>query len=91
MRIWSQALDMAAATPPRRNRYVDLLRAVSILFVVIGHWLIATLYYVDGELEPGHLLETYPGMHWLTWIFQVMPIFFIVGGYSNGVSESTRL
>ena len=91
MRIWSQALDMAAATPPRRNRYVDLLRAVSILFVVIGHWLIATLYYVDGELEPGHLLETYPGMHWLTWIFQVMPIFFIVGGYSNGVSlESAR-
>jgi hypothetical protein len=30
-------------------------------------------------------------MHWLTWIFQVMPIFFIVGGYSNGVSlESAR-
>jgi peptidoglycan/LPS O-acetylase OafA/YrhL len=91
MRIWSQALEMAAATPPERNRYVDLLRAVSILFVVIGHWLIATLHYVDGTLTPGHLLETYPGMHWLTWIFQVMPIFFIVGGYSNAVSlESAR-
>jgi peptidoglycan/LPS O-acetylase OafA/YrhL len=91
MRIWLQALEMAAATPPERNRYVDFLRAVSILFVVIGHWLIATLHYVDGKLTPGHLLETYPGMHWLTWIFQVMPIFFIVGGYSNAVSlESAR-
>jgi len=37
MRIWSQALEMAAATPPERNRYVDFLRAVSILFVVFGH------------------------------------------------------
>jgi peptidoglycan/LPS O-acetylase OafA/YrhL len=91
MRIWSQALEMAAATPPERNRYVDLLRAVSILFVVIGHWLIATIHYANGELTLGHLLETYLGMHWLTWVFQVMPIFFIVGGYSNGVSlESAR-
>jgi peptidoglycan/LPS O-acetylase OafA/YrhL len=91
MRIWSQALEMAAATPPERNRYVDFLRAVSILFVVIGHWLIATIHYTDGELTLGHLLKTYPEMHWLTWIFQVMPIFFIVGGYSNGVSlESAR-
>ena len=91
MRIWSQALEMAAATPPERNRYVDFLRAVSILFVVVGHWLIATLYYVDGDMVPGHLLESRPGMHWVTWIFQVMPIFFIVGGYSNAVSlESAR-
>ncbi|MFM7403406.1 MAG: acyltransferase family protein [Erythrobacter sp.] len=24
--------------------------------------------------------------HWLTWGFQVMPVFFLVGGYSNSVS-----
>ncbi|MFK3632133.1 acyltransferase family protein, partial [Klebsiella pneumoniae] len=24
--------------------------------------------------------------HPLTWVFQVMPIFFLVGGYSNGLS-----
>lgn len=78
-------------TPAERNRYVDFLRAVSILFVITGHWLIATAWYVDGELIPGHLLESHPGFHWLTWVFQVMPIFFIVGGYSNAVSlESAR-
>jgi peptidoglycan/LPS O-acetylase OafA/YrhL len=82
---------MASRTPPERNRYVDFLRAISILFVVIGHWLIATAWYVDGQLTPGHLLKSHPQTQWLTWLFQVMPIFFIVGGYSNGVSlESAK-
>jgi peptidoglycan/LPS O-acetylase OafA/YrhL len=86
MRIWSRAAGLAAQTPAERNRYVDFLRAVSILVVVVGHWLIATAHYVDGTLTPGHLLKSEPGTQWLTWIFQVMPIFFIVGGYSNAVS-----
>jgi len=91
MRIWSMASDMAAKTPPERNRYVDFLRAVSILVVVVGHWLIATAWYVDGELTPGHLLKSHAQYQWLTWLFQVMPIFFIVGGYSNAVSlESAK-
>jgi peptidoglycan/LPS O-acetylase OafA/YrhL len=91
MQIWSIAKDMAAKTPPERNRYVDFLRAVSILVVVFGHWLIATAWYVDGTLTPGHLLKSHPQHQWLTWLFQVMPIFFIVGGYSNAVSlESAK-
>ena len=82
---------MAAKTPDERNRYVDFLRAASITVVVLGHWLIATAHYFDGEISVGHLLKQEPGTHWLTWLFQVMPIFFIVGGYSNAVSlESAR-
>jgi len=82
---------MAAKTPPDRNRYVDFLRALSILVVVVGHWTIATAWYVDGDLTPGHLLKSHPQTQWLTWMFQVMPIFFIVGGYSNAVSlESAK-
>ena len=91
MRIWATASEMAAKTPPERNRYVDFLRAVSIMVVVIGHWTIATAWYVDGNLTPGHLLKSHPQTQWLTWFFQVMPIFFIVGGYSNAVSlESAK-
>ena len=91
MQIWSQASKMAAMTPEERNRYVDFLRSVSILVVIIGHWLIATAYVVDGEMNAGHLLADRPQLHWLTWLFQVMPIFFIVGGYSNAVSlESSK-
>jgi hypothetical protein len=91
MAIWSQVKQLASQTPEERNRYVDFLRAVSILVVIIGHWLIATSYYVDGNLATGHLLKSHPQTQWLTWLFQVMPIFFIVGGYSNAVSlESAR-
>jgi len=91
MGLWSQACALAARTPEGRNRYVDFLRSVSILCVVVGHWLIATAYYRDGTLAPGTILEIQPWTQWLTWIFQVMPIFFIVGGYANAVSlESAR-
>ncbi len=91
MRIWSTARALAEKTPPERNRYVDFLRSVSIMVVIIGHWLIATAYYQDGTLTHGHLLKSEPQMQWLTWVFQVMPIFFIVGGYANAVSlESAR-
>ena len=86
MRMWSQAKEMAATTPVERNRYVDFLRAVSILMVVTGHWLIVALYFHDGKLEVNDLLKMQPNTQWLTWLFQVMPIFFIVGGYANAVS-----
>jgi peptidoglycan/LPS O-acetylase OafA/YrhL len=86
MSIWSRARDLAAQTPGDRNRYVDFLRAVSILAVITGHWLIAALYYHDGSLIPGDLLEIQSNTQWLTWLFQVMPIFFIVGGYANAVT-----
>jgi len=91
MGIWSQAKSMATQTPEERNRYVDFLRAVSILMVITGHWLIVALQYKDGTLIPGDLLVMQPQTQWLTWVFQVMPIFFIVGGYANAVSlESAR-
>jgi len=91
IRVWSQAKGLAAQTPKDRNRYVDFLRAASILVVITGHWLIAAPYYREGELAPSDLLEVQPVTQWLTWIFQVMPIFFIVGGYANAVSiESSR-
>ena len=83
---WRRALDFADETPESRNRYVDLLRAVSILAVVFGHWLIAAAW-LDGErLRLEHILAIKPWTQWLSWVFQVMPVFFMVGGYSNAAS-----
>ena len=83
---WARAKELAARTPETRNRYADFLRAASITVVVIGHWLIAAAYVENGQLELGDMLRLAPWTQWLTWLFQVMPIFFIVGGYSNGAS-----
>lgn len=80
------AREMADATPESRNRVVDLVRVASILVVVFGHWLMAAITFDDGEIVPGHLLELADWTHPLTWVFQVMPLFFFVGGYSNALS-----
>ncbi len=80
------ARDLAAATPPTRNRYIDLLRFASIAVVVLGHWLIAVLGFRDGTFVGENLLEIFPGAQFATWLFQVMPIFFLVGGYTNAIS-----
>lgn len=83
---WARARAMAELAPPERNRWVDFLRAFSIFAVVVGHWLVAAPYISNGEVHGGHLLGILPWTQWLTWGFQVMPVFFLVGGFSNGVS-----
>ena len=77
---------LADETPADRNRVVDALRAGSILVVVFGHWLMAAITVEDGTLVPNHLLVLAEWTHPLTWVLQVMPIFFFVGGYANALS-----
>ena len=92
--MWAKATDIAKQAPPERNRYVDLLRALSISAVVFGHWLMAAPYLdttASASADAGtpaiqHLLDIQPWSRWLTWLLQVMPVFFFVGGFSNGVS-----
>ena len=83
----SRVALLAESTPDSRNRVVDLLRAVAILVVVLGHWTVAAVYVDDaGELRRGDLLELATWTHPLTWVVQVMPVFFLVGGYANALS-----
>jgi len=88
---WQRALQLAAQTPASRNRYADFLRAASILVVVLGHWTMAAPVARQGTVELGHMLDVAPWTRWLTWALQVMPIFFIVGGFSNSISWSRNL
>jgi fucose 4-O-acetylase-like acetyltransferase len=89
--MWQRAAAIAAKAPPERNRVVDLLRALSILAVVVGHWLVAAPYVEDGAVVGGHLLGIAPWTQWLTLLFQVMPLFFLVGGFSNGMSWAATM
>ncbi|QAY70956.1 acyltransferase family protein [Xylanimonas protaetiae] len=81
--------ELAARTPSTRRRHVDLLRAVAIGAVVIGHWLLMTVERTaDGRLIGYTALPQLTDVHHLTWLFQVMPLFFLVGGYANAISWS---
>jgi len=84
------AAAMAAATPDSRNRYADFLRAVAISAVVLGHWLMAAVWVDDSGFHADNILESVAAAQWLTWSLQVMPIFFLVGGFSNAVGWSRR-
>jgi fucose 4-O-acetylase-like acetyltransferase len=89
--VWGRALALARQTPAARNRYVDFLRAASILVVVLGHWLMAAPRVTAAGAELGHMLDMAPWTRWLTWALQVMPTFFLVGGFANATSwESAR-
>ncbi|QAY62622.1 acyltransferase [Xylanimonas allomyrinae] len=78
---------LAARTPATRRRHVDLLRALAISAVVVGHWLVMTVQRGgDGLLTGFTALPHLTVLHPLTWVFQVMPLFFLVGGVSNAIS-----
>ncbi|AYY14120.1 acyltransferase [Actinobacteria bacterium YIM 96077] len=75
----------ARHTPGERNRAVDLLRAFAICIVVIGHWL-ALVVSTDDGIGGSNALSHLGWSHPVTWFLQVMPLFFLVGGYANGTS-----
>ncbi|WP_415960589.1 acyltransferase family protein [Streptomyces sp. 021-4] len=78
---------LAEATPVTRDRYVDLLRVASLAAVVLGHWMMAAVT-PDGV---GNLLAVVPALQPLTWLLQVMPVFFFVGGFAHALSYRSLL
>jgi surface polysaccharide O-acyltransferase-like enzyme len=69
-----------------RNGYVDLLRAVSIVAVVLGHWLATGVRRQRGHVVGVDALSVVSWSGWLTLLLQVVPVFFLVGGYANAAS-----
>ena len=77
---------LVRATPSSRDRSMDFLRAASILAVVFGHWFISINHWEGGVIRSTSAIGVTAGLWLFTWVFQVMPIFFFVGGFSNLVA-----
>ncbi len=69
-----------------RYRYLDLLRVAAIGAVASGHWLLTSLTYTDGRLSGLDAINFVSWAGWVTLAFQVMPVFFLVGGYVHAGS-----
>ncbi|TYR64792.1 acyltransferase family protein [Streptomyces parvus] len=69
-----------AATPPGRDRAVDALRALAILGVVGGHWLVTALVADSGTVRGASPLTAMPQLTSVSWVFQTLAVFFLVGG-----------
>jgi hypothetical protein len=72
------------ATPDRRDRVVDAARALSIVIVTLWHWTLSVTHRTTGgDLVMPNPVDAVPGGRLLTWVLQIMPMFFLVGGYAN--------
>jgi hypothetical protein len=75
---------------PVRNLAVDFYRVSGVVLIVLGHWLAGSVTYRDGSFGRQNPLMDQPWTQWLTWIFQAVPIFFLVAGYAAAVSWGHR-
>lgn len=82
--------DDGATRHGSRNRYADLLRISAVVLVVLGHWLATSITYSGEKVSGQDLLNEMPWTQWLTLVFQVMPVFFLVGGLANATSWTSQ-
>ncbi|GAC71000.1 acyltransferase family protein [Gordonia soli] len=62
-----------------RDRVVDLIRLVSLVVVIAGHSLMLTVQIDSDGIELGSLLADARILQALTWVLQILPLFFFAG------------
>lgn len=60
-----------------RDRVIDAVKALALTLVILGHALAWTTL-PDGKIT--NTLEVAPSLYPLTWILQVLPLFFLLAG-----------
>ncbi|MEU7578979.1 acyltransferase [Streptomyces sp. NPDC041068] len=85
LRGTASAID--AKTPAHRDRAIDGLRALALLAVPLGHWLLGG-FTLDsgGALHNASPLSSFGFFAPLSWVLQMLGIFFLVGGYASTLS-----
>ncbi|MFE1771318.1 acyltransferase [Streptomyces sp. NPDC059008] len=74
-------------TPADRDRAIDGLRALALLAVPVGHWLLGGFTLdADGALHNASPLTSFGFLAPASWVLQMLGIFFLVGGYASVLS-----
>ncbi len=71
--------ELADRTPADRDRAIDVIRIVSLIGVILGHTVMAVSIIRSHVLIWDNLLTASPWFQALTWVFQIMPLFFFAG------------
>jgi len=81
----SAAPDTPAIPAPRtqRDTAVDFVKAACLIVVVGLHAMMAGFTVGDEGLSITNALDGHPIFAWSTWAVQVMPLFFLLGGFSS--------
>lgn len=83
-RAQGQELEQAASRlSPDRDLSIDAARILSLLLVVLIHLLMIGARVTPEGVEMSRPLEAQRWFVPLTWVGQIMPLFFILGGYTG--------
>ncbi|MCF6391071.1 acyltransferase family protein [Mycobacterium sp. MBM] len=72
--------DSVANPAPGRDRAIDVARLSALVTVMFGHCALLLATIDDGGLRIGNILGELPHLAPITWVVQVMPLFFFAGG-----------
>jgi surface polysaccharide O-acyltransferase-like enzyme len=85
----SDARKAADDTPPGRDRAVDVARLAALVVVMFGHCALLLATLDSDGLHIGNLLGELPAIAPITWVVQVMPLFFLAGGAAGAYGWHT--
>ncbi|OBA95071.1 acyltransferase [Mycolicibacterium fortuitum] len=77
--LFPSPAEVEAQTPAGRDRAIDVIRIVSLVGVVFGHTIMAISTIRDDVFIWSNLLTASTVFQALTWVFQIMPLFFFAG------------
>jgi peptidoglycan/LPS O-acetylase OafA/YrhL len=82
--------EPAVGATGSRDPFVDFVRAFSLLVVVAWHWCFTIIIWKPDGPHATNPIGFTDGAWVATWLFQVMPLFFFVGGYANLSAYRTK-
>lgn len=81
-------MSAPTSVPEGRDLAVDAARVTALIVVVCVHILLVTVITDprSGAVSNVMVPTDYPWFWWASWILQIMPLFFVVGGFASAVS-----
>jgi hypothetical protein len=80
MALTEPVTSLPDAATPGRDRAIDVARLAALVVVMFGHSALLLATIDDGGLRIGNILGELPALAPITWVVQVMPLFFLAGG-----------
>ena len=88
MKLFQKLPDASALiSDSARDVAIDAIRTWSLAVVVAGHFIMQIMFWQpDGIPVGSNTLSSAPAWPFVTWVLQVMPLFFLAGGAVNRAS-----
>lgn len=77
---------MPARGEGARDAVIDLVRSGATTTVVIYHWVFTVIVWRPDGPHADNPIGYVSGLWCLTWILQVLPLFFMAGGYTHSLA-----